>query len=103
MCLFQTWVSLFAADCPVECTHHWQGIIKNIVESRVNKVRLTHACQVHMTLVAYPVISCLQLNPENRINLLCAVESCENTPDVLINIFTEAAITGLDKINDQVL
>ena len=61
---------------------------------------MSHA---HGLDIIYPVISCIQLNPENRINLLCALESCENTPEVLVNIFTEAAITGLDKINEQVL
>ena len=96
-------MSLFGAECPVECTHHWHGVIKNIVESRVNKVRpVTHACHVHTVLVAHPAVYRLQLNPENRINLLCAVETCENTPDILINIFTEAAIAGLDMLNEKV-
>ena len=57
---------------------------------------------MHLGLVLFEQ-SFLQLNSENRINLLCAVESCENTPEVLLNIFTEAAIAGLDKINEQVL
>ena len=61
---------------------------------------MSHAHGLH---IIYPVISCLQLSPENRINLLCIIVSCENTPDVLINIFTEAAIAGLDRINEQVL
>ena len=41
--LFQIWESLFSAECPLECTHHWHGVIKNIVESRVNEVRFAHA------------------------------------------------------------
>ena len=40
---------------------------------------------------------------ENQINLLCVLESYENTPDLLANIFTEAAIAALDSINEQVL
>eukprot|EP00731_Ephydatia_muelleri_P024237 Em0016g508a len=72
------WVSLFGAECPVECTHYWHGVIKNIVESRVNK-----------------------LNPENRINLLCAIVSHDNTPDSLVNIFTEAAIAALDMLSEK--
>ena len=44
----------------------------------------------------------LQLNPENRIHLLCVLESCEGTPDLLTNIFTEAAIAAVDMINEQV-
>lgn len=38
--LLQIWVSLFDAECPVEFTQQWHGVVKNIVESRVNKVRL---------------------------------------------------------------
>ena len=48
---FQTWVQLFAVQCPVECTHHWHEIIKNIVGSRVNKVRFAHACHMHMGFI----------------------------------------------------
>ena len=50
---YQTWVQLFAAECPVEYTHQWHGVIKNIVESRVNKVRFAHAFHMHMGMVAY--------------------------------------------------
>ena len=100
--LLQIWVSLFGAECPtVEFTQQWQGIVKNIVESRVNKVRLC-VTLVYMRSHIYTILFLLQLNPENRINLLCMLESCEGTPDLLVNIFTEAAIASLDLINDQV-
>ena len=88
-------------ECPIEYTQQWHGVIKSIVESRVNKVKL-YACITPACVYITSYLLLLQLNPENRIHLLCVLESCEGTPDLLTNIFTEAAIAAVDMINEQV-
>ena len=71
-------------------------------ETLLNHVSIRSGYTCMSCAPGHPVVYCLQLTPENRINLLRAVESCESTPDVLVNIFTEAAIAGLDELNEKV-
>ena len=61
--------------CPPSVREDWHEVVKSIVKDRVKK-----------------------LSWEARVDLFCELESYDNIPDLLTNIFMTEAATALDEL-----